>query len=137
MTTFPISRGRWFTRDSASPPGSRPFVMPVPQAKPVKQSQEFRLHVPKSFILSDFGLGPFRLYLILRVHADVKTGKTWISLGRIERLLRVGRDKRQKFQNELKKGGWISWEQELKHGKRGRLIFTVKIDSWPGVKGEL
>ena len=44
---------------TVSPPGPRVLTMTVSQAEPAKQSKEFRLSVPKSFILCDFGLGPF------------------------------------------------------------------------------
>ena len=128
--------GRRRTHDSAPTIGPRLLAMPSPKTESTKQSKEFRLHVPKSFIICDLSLGAKCLYLLLRMYANVETGKAWPKPSTLERALGIGRDRRCQYQAELRKAGWITLKQELEHGKLGTLIYTVKVDSWPGVRGE-
>ena len=66
------------------------------------------------------------LRALLAAFADERTGRTFVSLRRIERLMRCGRKRRSAAQNELVAAGWLQLVRERAYGGRlGRLSFRL------------
>jgi hypothetical protein len=66
------------------------------------------------------------LRALLAAFADERTGRTFVSLRRLERLMRCGRKRRSAAQNELVAAGWLQLVRERAYGGRlGRLSFRL------------
>lgn len=83
------------------------------------RARDFYARIPSRF-LKDPMISPDAklLWALLKVHADVKTGRTYVKGETLERILNWGRRKREKAQAELCEAGWL--RLEWKRGTRGR-----------------
>jgi hypothetical protein len=66
------------------------------------------------------------LRALLAAFADERTGRTYVSLRRIQLLMRCGRQRRSSAQNELVAAGWLKLIRERAYGGRlGRLTYLL------------
>jgi hypothetical protein len=66
------------------------------------------------------------LRALLAAFADQRTGRTFVSLRRIQLLMRCGRKRRSAAQNELAATGWLKLIRERAYGGRlGRLTYLL------------
>lgn len=66
------------------------------------------------------------LRALLAAFADERTGRTYVSLRRIQQLMRCGRHRRSAAQNELAANGWLKLIRERAYGGRlGRLTYLL------------
>jgi len=66
------------------------------------------------------------LRALLAAFADQRTGRTYVSLRRIQLLMRCGRKRRSCAQNELAAAGWLKLIRERAYGGRlGRLTYLL------------
>jgi hypothetical protein len=66
------------------------------------------------------------LRALLAAFADQRTGRTYVSLRRIQLLMRCGRKRRSAAQNELAAAGWLKLIRERAYGGRlGRLTYLL------------
>ena len=94
-------------------------------------TDEFTLHVPKSFLSSRLSNQAKLLYLVLRSYANVHTGITWVSPATLERTLKWSKETRLKFTRELTRAGWLSGQRRLEQGQFREILYTLKVDCWP------
>ncbi len=91
------------------------------------KAREFQVRIPARF-LKDPEISPAAklLRVLLAAFADAQTGRTYLSLRRIEQLMGCGRIARQKAQRELAAAGWIRLERKrLGRGRWGRRVFVL------------
>ena len=91
--------------------------------------REFFCRIPASLI-KDAQLAPEAklLYLVLAAHADARTGRTFVGLRTIERLMRCGRAKRERAQRELVRAGWLRLSTKpCARGRWGARIFLLSF----------
>lgn len=93
--------------------------------------REFFCRIPASLV-KDSALSPAAkvLYLVLAAHADARTGRTFVRLRTIERLLRWGRWKRENAQKELAASGWLRLTRKpCARGRWGTRVFVLSLSA--------
>ena len=96
--------------------------------------REFRVLVPARFI-KDPNISPQAklLRVILGAFADGKTGRTYVGLRTVERLMGCGRDARRRAQRELVRAGWLRLERKpAARGRWGCRLFILCEPRSPG-----
>jgi hypothetical protein len=90
-------------------------------------SCEYFCRIPASLV-KDAQISPAAklLYLVLAAHADARTGKTYIGLRTLERLMGCKRRTRQKAQRALVAAGRLRLERKpCAGGQWGKQIFAL------------
>ncbi len=91
--------------------------------------REFFCRIPASLV-KDPKLAPEAklLYLLLAAHADGRTGKTYVGIRTLERLMGCGRRKRLRAQRMLVQAGWLRLERKhCGRGHWGKRIFVLSL----------
>jgi len=66
------------------------------------------------------------LRLLIAAHADGKSGETFVSRHTLQRLMRCGREVRERAQKELVAAGWLHVKREKRHGGQwGRNLYVL------------
>ena len=92
-------------------------------------SREFYCRIPASLV-KEPALAPEArlLYLVLAAHADGRTGKTYVGVGTIERLMGCSRAKRERAQRLLVQAGWLRLERKrCGRGRWGKRVFVISF----------
>jgi hypothetical protein len=92
-------------------------------------TREYFCRIPASLV-KDPKLAPEAklLYLVLAAHADGRTGKTYLGLRTIERLMRCSRAKRERAQRTLVQAGWLRLERKrCGQGRWGKRVFVLSF----------
>jgi hypothetical protein len=115
-----------------NPPGFFLFTALL-GALPLSSQREFYCRVPAS-LAKDPSLSPRAklLYLVLAAHADVRTGRAYLRLRRLEEHVGCSRSAREKAQSELVRAGWLRLERKIASGGRwGSRVFVVLSSRLP------
>lgn len=91
--------------------------------------REFFCRIPASLV-KDPKLAPEAklLYLVLAAHADGHTGKTYLGLRTIERLMGCSRWKRERAQRLLAQAGWLRLKRKrCSQGRWGKRVFLLSL----------
>ncbi len=108
-------------RKESSPPAD------APPRKDASPRRDYYARIAARF-LKDPLISPDAKLLraLLAAFADQRTGRTYVSLRRIELLIRCGRRRRSAAQNELVAAGWLKLVRERAYGGRlGRLTYLL------------
>jgi hypothetical protein len=111
----------------ASLPAQAEPVQPIPKNRDNSIRRDYYARLAARF-LKDPLISPDAKLLraLLAAFADERTGRTFVSLRRIEGLMRCGRKRRSAAQNELVAAGWLQLVRERAYGGRlGRLSFRL------------